>query len=133
MRKLNLYYGLLLLLIFLGTGLYLKFIFRPENLANTTARMEIRASHIYILFVSLLNIFSSGIHLPLSNKWVQGLERVFRFTLMLAGLLAVTAFLTDHPGTLLDRKLTFYAVLLSLSSAVLFLIAAFLSSRANSR
>jgi hypothetical protein len=129
MRRINLVFGILLLLGFLGTGLYLMLVFKPAHLANLSARMEIRANHIYILFIALLNIFTYGIPAKLPGTFAYYSHSVFRGLLVVAGILAVAAFFNEHSGTLTNRKFTFYAVLLSLVAAGIYLICLFLSRK----
>ncbi|MFA4795648.1 hypothetical protein [Leptospira kirschneri] len=129
MRKLNLLTGAILLGIFLATGLYMKFVFRPEHLADTTARMEIRANHIYILFIALLNLLSFPFQTPSTTtlrKWSIGISRTM---FVLAGILAVVAFFREHSGVLQGRIFTFSSVLLSLSAVLLMLFANHFSSK----
>jgi hypothetical protein len=129
MRRLNLYFGLLLFLGFLGTGAYLMFVFKPQNLANLPARMEIRANHIYIFFIALLNMWAFAVKPKVAQKPVYTFEFLFRVFLMIAGGLAVAAFFTEHNGTLAGRKLTFYAVVSSLSATVFYLVTLYLDKK----
>lgn len=122
MRRMNLYFGLLLFLVFLGTGLYLKFIFKPENLMNLPARMEIRANHIYILFIALLNIFSYGVRPKVAESAAATTVNAMRGFLMVAGIFSVVAFFTEHSGTLTERRFTFYSIVLSITATVSYLV-----------
>ncbi|WP_154645496.1 hypothetical protein [Leptospira interrogans] len=49
MKKLNLLTGVTLLGIFLATGLYMKFVFRPEHLADHGPDGNSRESYLYII------------------------------------------------------------------------------------
>ena len=121
MRKYNLYFGLILFVIFIISGYYLKEYFKPQNINNLTLRMEIRANHIYIIFISLLNIISYKSELSQGKNWTIYLEYAFRMLLMFSGLVAIYSFLFDHNGDLIGRKSTLLSVVLSLSSIVIFL------------
>jgi 4-hydroxybenzoate polyprenyltransferase len=121
MRIYNLYFGLILLIVFFASGYYLKEYFKPQNINHLSLRMEIRANHIYILFISLLNIISYKSELSKGKNWTVYLDISFRLLLMFSGLIAIYAFLFDHNGDLIGRKATLSSVVLSLSSIVVFL------------
>src|SRR5688572_6643449 len=107
MKNVNLFFGILLFFGFLATGLYLKMVFKPEHLSDLAARMEIRANHIYILFISLLNILSVDAYPEARTKLVRFMNLFSRVLLPAAGLLAVAAFFLEHSGTLTGRLFTF--------------------------
>lgn len=115
MRKVNLGFGFFLFFVFLCTGFYMKMVFKPEHLLDTTARMEIRASHLYILYISLLNILSYNSYSISHKKQVKILNELSSLLLIFAGLLGVSGFLMEHGGTLTDRKLTLLAAISSLA------------------
>jgi len=118
----NLAFGAFLLFTFLLTGIYLKYLFKNEHLSDLTMRMEIRASHVYILFASLLNILSYKVEFPSGINWIKIMEMLFRSSLIISGVLFLIAFVTDHGNSITDRYVTFYAVLLSLIPIVAILI-----------
>ncbi len=127
MRRLNLYVGFILFISFLITGLYMRFLFRPEHFDELTVRMEIRSNHIYILFVSLLNLMSFGIEIFIGPALIIFLDRLSRSLFIISGVLSLIAFVFEHTGTLKGRSFTFFCVLSSLSGVVLFLFAYALS------
>ena len=122
MRKINLYFGLLLFLVFLISGYFLKEYFKPQNINNLTIRMEIRANHIYIIFISFLNIISFKSELSQGKNWSTYLDKAFRILLILSGTVAMYAFIFDHNGDLSGRKATLLSVVLSLAAIILFLV-----------
>jgi uncharacterized membrane protein len=121
MKKANLYFGILLFVSFLITGYYLKYFFKPQNINNLVLRMEIRANHVYIIFISLLNIISFKCELSNGKKWTTYLDFSFRILLILSGVIATYAFMFNHNGNLIGRNWTLLSVVLSLSSIILFL------------
>ena len=121
MKKINLYFGLILFAVFLLSGYYLKAYFKPQHIAYLPLRMEIRANHIYILFLSFLNIISFKCELTQGKKVSSVLDSAFRVLLIVSGMVAIYAFMYDHNGDLIGRKVTLLAAVLSLSSIVLFL------------
>jgi uncharacterized membrane protein len=121
MKKANLYFGIVLFVVFLITGYYLEIFFKPQNFNNLVLRMEIRANHVYIIFISLLNIISFKCELSNDKKWTTYLDSSFKVLLILSGGTAIYAFMYNHNGNLNGRNWTLLAVVLSLSSIVMFL------------
>ena len=117
LKKANLYFGLVLFIGFLVTGYYMKEYFKPEHLDNHVVRMQIRANHIYILFVSLLNVVSFKCELRMKS-----LDILFRTLILTAGVIAVIAFLKEHTGDLSVRSWTLLAVILSVASVGILLV-----------
>jgi len=95
--------------------------FKPQHIDNLTLRMEVRANHIYILFVSLLNIISFKCIFDAIKKWSTYLEISFRMSLIASGIMALYAFRYNHHGDLTGRNETLTAVVLSLSAMAFFL------------
>jgi hypothetical protein len=121
MRRINLYFGLILSVIFLMTGYYLEEYFKPQHIDNLVLRMEIRANHIYILLISLLNIISFKCYFTTGKKLTNFLEPVFSLLLITAGIFAILAFMYDHHGTLENRDITLATMILSITAVVTFL------------
>ncbi len=119
LRKVNLIFGFVLLFTFFGTGLYMKSIFKPEHLSELTVRMEIRANHVYILFIALLNLFAFRAYSVSAGKFVVLLNTVSRALLLAAGCFAMAGFLWEHSGTLTGRSYTLLCAVASLSAALL--------------
>ena len=111
LKKINLYFGLILFVGFLATGYYMNEYFKPENLNNLVMRMQIRANHIYILFASLLNILSFKIELKTDFKVSKYLNTLFRILMIVAGITLVIAFFREHTGNLNTRSWTLFGVI----------------------
>jgi hypothetical protein len=107
MKKLNLLFGILLLVLFALSGQYMQHVFKPEFENELVMRMQIRASHIYILFLSALNVMSFLVDLK-GKKW---LDYIFRNALIVSGTLSFLAFWTDHTGLLTERSVTLWMVI----------------------
>ena len=122
LKKINLYFGLTLFVGFLLTGYYMENYFKLEHIDNLVMRMQIRASHIYILFISFLNVMAFKFNLKSNNRFSGFLEIMFRVLIIASGILAVFAFLKEHTGDLEMRNSTRYAVILSTASVGLILL-----------
>jgi len=122
MRKANLLFGIVLFLAFLGTGYYMSRYFKPEHVTDLTMRMQIRASHIYLLFTALLNIMAFTCELRGTGRARKFFDPAFRLFLIAAGTVALCAFAFEHTGDLKERKLTLLSVILALASVGFILI-----------
>lgn len=129
MNKINLFFGFLLFVVFLITGYYMKEYFKPAHLNDFEQRLQIRSNHIYILFVSLLNIAISICRFDKTRKVISYLDLGFRILIIIAGLAAFLAFCFEHTGEISNRKLTLVTVILSLSSIVLLLLTEILNRK----
>lgn len=121
-NTLNLAFGIILLLGFLISGQYLKHYFKPNHLDQYLMRLQIRSSHIYILFIACLNIIAFKTKTDLKIKIQKTLNLTWRVCLIIAGLLFILAFLKEHTGEIKNRTLTLIGANLTLTSIGLFLL-----------
>lgn len=121
MKKINLSLGILLLILFVFSGQYLNMI-DSKHLMDNVSRMEIRANHIYVLFVSLLNILSFPVVQKAQHIVIKSIDVLFRVLLIASGIFSVLSFWFEHDGNLQNRGLTFYTVLFSLIAIGLVLL-----------
>ncbi len=128
-NKYNLVFGVLLFVVFLITGYYMKEYFKPEHLNYVDQRLQIRSNHIYILFVSLLNIAISICHFDKTRKVISYLDLSLRVLIVFAGIVAFLAFCYEHTGEISNRNLTLATVILSLLSIGLLLLTESLNRR----
>lgn len=133
MNNINLVFGLLLFVVFLITGYYMKEYFKPEHLNNIEQRLQIRSNHIYILFVSLLNITISICRFDKTKKSIYYLDLSLRILIVFTGILAFLAFCFEHTGEIDNRKQTLSTVILSLSSVGLLLLTELINRRKNKK
>jgi hypothetical protein len=121
-ERINLVFGLVLFVVFLATGFYMKEFFKPNNIDDIAVRLQIRSNHIYILFISFLNILSAKGGAKNDASISKILNYTFRILLLCAGGASVFAFMYEHTGIITDRMLTLVTIILSLTSICLFLI-----------
>lgn len=101
--------GALGVLVFLGTGAYMMSIFPEAYADNEVIRFQYRATHIYLLLASLLNLMVVSPE-PLCKRdhWIQRLGAV---TLMTTPALFCSAFFLEPPRAGTEHWLTFFGVL----------------------
>ena len=106
--------GVLTVLIFLGTGAYMRFNSPELFHADPTVRMMFRSTHIYILLAGLLNV-GLGSYLVLSQqKWRRVLQLIGSSLVLIAPPLLIVAFFYEPSSRSVERPLTLPAMLLFL-------------------
>ena len=116
-NKLNLTFGIILLISFFISGQYLKHYFKPNHLDQLLMRAQIRSSHIYILLIASLNIISFKI--KIHQKII---DITWRISLIISGIFFVFAFFMEHTGEISKRILTLTGTIFTLISVGLFLL-----------
>lgn len=116
MKKINWYGGLFLLVLFALTGQYLRGVTIPAEHNESLFRMMLRANHIYILFVGLVNILVS--RCAFNTRVFQNLAQSF---FVMCGVFVVFAFLLETDGDLEHRMFSFLTGITALIG-ILFLI-----------
>ncbi len=122
MKQVNLWFGILLFFVFLGTGYYMEYYFKPNHFEALVQRMQIRSSHIYILFVALLNMLSYKTKLSDWKSYSNYVNILYRFTLLLSGIFSIIAFVYEHDGDISNRLFTLLTVMLALTSVGVLLV-----------
>ena len=110
--------GVLTVLIFLGTGAYMRFNGPELFQSDPTLRMMFRSNHIYILMAGLLNI-GIGSYLVLSRRRSRRiLQLIGSGFLLVAPVLLICAFFSEPSGKRFERHLTLSAMILLLTGTL---------------
>ena len=117
MKKMNLYFGFLLFVIFLFTGYHMVSSILPQYTEDTYIHMANRADHIYMMFIALLNIILYKCIFTNSYKLFEPLSRIL---LIVAGICSITGFFAESITPLNERMITPSAVGLAFLAVVLF-------------
>jgi hypothetical protein len=118
-RRVHFIVGVLAIIAFLGTGVYMRENFPNLYQTNESIRSLFRANHIYILFSSLLNLVL-GLYLsPNGVRWRRTLRRLGSLFLLLAPFLLLWAFINEPPQASPMRPLTFLGVGLAFTGTAL--------------
>ena len=119
MKKLNLYGGAVLFVIFLYTGYLLSHV-AATHAANSPIRISTRSSHIYLLFAVLLNLLAYRVDFRGRHKFFEPLARS---GLLLSGACAAIGFFMQKASDGTSHNLISpAAVMLSFLSVALFLL-----------
>ena len=106
--------GFATVVVFLLTGLYLRWQFPEAYEANEVIRYQFRANHLYLLLAGLLHGVL-GTYLSLHPQgWRRRLQILGSSLLLLAVPLLLWAFFTEPPQALPDRPRTTIALFLTL-------------------
>ena len=106
MRNFHLVTGVLFLIIFALTGQYMNSILPPFSGELDAQRMIYRASHIYILMASLINLLVGIYYQPFEHKLHKILQHLGSSFLLIAQPVLLAAFIFEPSMNLVDRPYT---------------------------
>ena len=110
LQHLHRWVGIVTVIVFLLTGLYMEWRFPSLNEADETIRSLFRANHIYLLLAGLLNL---GLGLYLTEQaehWRRMLQRVGSVLLVAAPVVLLAAFFYEPPQATPERPVTVLGV-----------------------
>ena len=110
--------GMTFILVFLGTGVYMLSGFPELYQGREEVRMMYRATHIYILFAALVNLLvgqtiGAREH---RSKYIQWLASALLFA---APFMLTTAFFIEPSGYVIERPISFFAVIFLFAGSLL--------------
>ena len=112
MARLHRLAGLGFVLLFIATGVWLRFRGQAVIDQDDAIRFSLRANHVYILFAGLVNI-AVGLNPPHpAVPWRRRLQLVGSAVLLMAPLLLLVAFIVEGPQARAHRPLTSIGVIL---------------------
>ncbi|HWN98078.1 MAG TPA: hypothetical protein VNS63_02305 [Blastocatellia bacterium] len=122
MKRLNLTIGVLAVIVFLITGLYMRLSYRMDEI-EMGLRMLLRSRHIYILLSGLMNV-GVGLYCTYHAKgWRRILQRLGSVLIAASPLLLVAAFFYESKLQTPDTPLSRYGLFTIFGGAMLHLIA----------
>lgn len=128
-KRLHAIVGMSTVLVFLGTGAYMRMSFPELYDGNEVIRYLFRANHVYILFAGLLNVLP-GLYLSWSIiPWRKSLQRAGSWMILIAPVLFLAAFIIEPVQASPMRPLTVTAAFVILVGVTLHGIAVAARSR----
>lgn len=103
--------GILFFAFFLATGAYMLFNFPELYNGREEVRMMYRATHIYILMSSLLNLMTGSYLLQLSNSSLLFLRKAASLLIIVTPIMFSAAFFYESAAYMVERPITFWSVL----------------------
>jgi len=123
--------GILFIIMFVATGLYLKTLFPESNENYDAVRMMYRSSHIYLLLAALVNISFAIYFISFHNKIARNIQRIGSVLVLIAPIALLVAFIYEPVNQSFDRDITFYGILFILTGCVLHGVAKYIEIRLN--
>jgi hypothetical protein len=121
-RNLHLVVGLVGVVVFLGTGAYMRATFPDLYAANEALRYTARANHVYVLLASLVNIVL-GLYLPpLRAGWRAAAATVGSILALASPAVLCFAFVFEAPMAAPERVLTLVGVVTAAAGVALHLL-----------
>ena len=107
MAKLHIGIAIFFFAAFLATGAYMLFNFPELYAGREDARMMYRATHIYILLASLLNLMMGNLMLAFEFKRFNVLKNLMSLVLIASPGLFLVAFFIEPASINMERPITF--------------------------
>lgn len=95
MARLHLAFGLLLFMIFLITGQYMRADFPDKDAIDQTLRVLMRSRHIYILFSALIHVGLGLYFVARGETWRRAVQYAGSLVLIASSILLVSAFIRE--------------------------------------
>jgi len=122
MAYLHLIFGLVLFIVFLVTGKFMRVDFPDKDIIPQDFRLLMRSRHIYILLSSLIHIIL-GVYLQIHAEVWRKILQIFASVLLIAGsVLFVWAFIFETYTTRHFSELSRFALYITLAGTVFHLI-----------
>ncbi len=115
MRKVHILVGVLGIVIFLTTGMYMRLTFPAIYGADEALRYMYRANHVYLLLASLINL-AIGIYAPsvARSNWARSFGLLGNVLVALSPAILTFAFFFEAPKASPDRGFTALGVFVAL-------------------
>ena len=124
MSRVHLIFGLLLFVVFLITGQYMRADFPDKDAIDQTLRILMRSRHIYILFSALIHIGLGAYFIPRMATWRRSLQYAGSALLLLSSGLLVSAFVHETYTLVAFSDLSRFGIYTSLAGIAFHLISA---------
>lgn len=124
MSRVHLIFGLLLFVVFLITGQYMRADFPDKDAIDQTLRVLMRSRHIYVLFSALIHIGLGVYFIPRTAAWRRYVQYGGSAFLLLSSVLLVSAFILETYVLTGYSELSRFGIYTSLTGVSFHLIAA---------
>ena len=125
MPRLHLIFGIIVFVIFLVTGKFMRVDFPDKEDIDQSLRLLMRSRHIYILLVSFLHI-ALGVYLQIYGELWRKLLQIFGSVLLFAGtLLLICAFFYETYSVKNFSEMSRFGLYFSLAGTIFHLFGGF--------
>lgn len=112
MKRLHLWFGALILFVFLLSGQYMDYLDVRSGAHGETARVMYRSRHIYLLLAGLVNLGLGAYFVRRERGWRRSLQSLGSALVLLAPALMLAAFFAEPGEPGLKRHFTLPAVVI---------------------
>jgi predicted membrane protein len=123
MRKLHLIFGILLFVVFLTTGRFMRWDFPDKEIIPQELRILMRSRHIYILFSACIHILLGVYFKTQTQNWRKYLQTLASFLLIAASFVLVYGFIYETYQTQHFSDVSRNGIYLTLAGTILHVIA----------
>ena len=106
LKRIHRWTGIITVVIFLLTGLYMRWRFPGLYEGNESIRYLFRANHIYLLMAGLLNVGLGTYFVAHPAGWRRTLQNVGSALLLAASVILLVAFFLEPPQAMPERPVT---------------------------
>jgi len=121
MRRIHLFTGVILFVVFLVTGHFMRADFPDKDIIPQELRLLMRSRHIYILYCGFLHILL-GVYVQMQPGWRRWLQYFGSGLLYLSGGLLVWAFIAETYTFAHFSEISRFGIYTSLAGVALHLI-----------
>jgi hypothetical protein len=114
--------GVLALIAFLGTGLYMRLHFPGAYEGREAVRYLYRANHLYLLFAALLNLGLGAYHTDAGTRRLRRLQMAASLLVLGAAPLLLAAFVFESPIVSPSRRITLTGAEAALAGTLLHVV-----------
>ena len=122
LRNVHTVAGLLMGLMFLVSGFYLRFRIVSDPGVSVAQHMMYRANHIYLLFACLANLLLIPYFIHHTTHWGNRLKIAGSFLLLLSSVILLFAFIHEPVQNTLKRPLSAWGIIILFASVLLMII-----------
>jgi hypothetical protein len=125
MRAVHRVVGFAFVVVFLGTGLWMRASFPAAHQGLHGMRMMFRSAHVYILLAALLNLLVAAHWRPQEQPWRRWLQQAGSVALAVIPVMFTIAFFVEPAPERLDRPWCLVGVVLALSGTAFHTLVSF--------
>lgn len=123
MKTIHFISGLLIILIFIGTGQYLKFTLPPFDGTLDGNRMMYRASHVYLMMSGAINMIAGCYFTQFKTSIQIWAQRIGSIMILLSQPVLFLAFVIEPANNMVERTYTISGCLLLLGGTFITVLA----------
>jgi hypothetical protein len=123
MRKLHLIFGILLFVVFVTTGRFMRWDFPDKEIIPQELRILMRSRHIYILFSACIHILLGVYFQRQTQNWRKYLQTFASFLLIASSFVLVYGFIYETYQTQHFSDVSRNGIYLTLAGTILHVIA----------